>query len=138
MSAIYQAIYRKTEKGLTTQHKYYRSEAKKENNRRWREKNKEKIKAHKILNRAINKGWLLRKPCIACGQENAHGHHFDYNKPLEIIWLCKIHHGQLHNGGLKPQLGGDVYVFRFDGEDEETTDGDVEATNGDEPEAVAA
>ena len=27
-------------------------------------------------------------------------HHEDYDKPREIIWLCRSHHALLHNGNL--------------------------------------
>ena len=27
-------------------------------------------------------------------------HHEDYEKPLDITWLCRSHHALLHNGAL--------------------------------------
>ena len=33
---------------------------------------------------------------MVCGRENAVGHHPDYAKPLDVIWLCKIHHRERH------------------------------------------
>ena len=59
--------------------------------------NREKAIAHTKVQRAIKKGILVRGPCSSCGStKNIHGHHEDYNKPLEVIWLCSIHHKQLH------------------------------------------
>lgn len=50
----------------------------------------------KVLN-AIKSGKLKREPCEHCGtNEDVQGHHPDYNKPLEVIWLCPCCHGQEH------------------------------------------
>lgn len=38
---------------------------------------------------------LPPQPCEVCGA-TAQKHHADYAKPLEIQWLCRKHHGQLH------------------------------------------
>ena len=92
--------------------------------RAWKDKNREKIKeyqrsyylknkprerekararykkevayAHTLVKRAIEKGELVRGPCVICGEAKSEGHHEDYTKPLEVIWLCKKHHRQLH------------------------------------------
>lgn len=37
-----------------------------------------------------------KKPCEKCGDTNVHGHHPDYSKPLEVIWLCPKHHREIH------------------------------------------
>ena len=42
-------------------------------------------------------GLLQKQPCEVCGNPNAGGHHDDYGKPLEVVWLCGRHHVQRHN-----------------------------------------
>lgn len=34
--------------------------------------------------------------CLICGSEKAEMHHEDYEKPLEIIWLCRKCHLEYH------------------------------------------
>lgn len=49
------------------------------------------------LNSAIQKGLIKRKPCEKCGTtERVHGHHEDYSKPLDVVWLCIKHHATRH------------------------------------------
>lgn len=50
--------------------------------------------AYSVLNNAVRKGEVLRRPCEVCGREDAH--HDDYRKPLEVRWLCKPHHRDHH------------------------------------------
>ena len=46
---------------------------------------------------AIKTGKLIKEPCAECGTtENVHAHHDDYDKPLEVRWLCSTHHLRLH------------------------------------------
>lgn len=63
---------------------------------KYKKKNPVKIRAHDLLNLAIKCGKIKRGICVDCGDENTDGHHADYSKPLEVIWLCRIHHQQLH------------------------------------------
>lgn len=56
----------------------------------------EKEKARKKLRNLIARGKITRLPCVVCGEEKTHGHHEDYSKPLEVIWLCVNHHALLH------------------------------------------
>lgn len=37
-----------------------------------------------------------RGVCKECGEKKTQAHHPDYSKPLDIIWLCKKHHAELH------------------------------------------
>jgi len=61
---------------------------------RWRARNPEKAKAHDIFRAALRSGEIERGPCEICGNEKVHGHHDDYSKPLEVRWLCHLHHNQ--------------------------------------------
>lgn len=47
------------------------------------------------VNVYIKRGNIKKQPCIKCGAF-AEMHHEDYDKPLEIIWLCRKHHLELH------------------------------------------
>lgn len=52
------------------------------------------------------KAWLAyrdKMPCEECGSENSQRHHHDYNKPLEINWLCPICHAKEHTTGIRKQ-----------------------------------
>lgn len=66
--------------------------------REYRAKNPEKYKARSAVQNAIRDG-RLEKPekCSCCGEETRiHGHHDDYSRPLEVIWLCTLCHKQRH------------------------------------------
>ena len=43
----------------------------------------------------IKRGKLTKGIC-PCGNTNVQAHHEDYNKPLEVIWLCVSCHIKLH------------------------------------------
>ncbi len=45
---------------------------------------------------ALTSGKLIRKPCQECGNEKSQGHHIDYEKPYNVIWLCTKHHTAWH------------------------------------------
>jgi hypothetical protein len=62
----------------------------------YREKYPKKYKAHCMIANAIRNKKLFREPCAVCGKENADGHHDDYDKPLNVRWLCSEHHRQWH------------------------------------------
>ena len=59
-------------------------------------KTKKKLSAHDKVEWALQIGKLTRGVCEICGKPNASAHHDDYNKPLEVRWLCDKHHAQLH------------------------------------------
>ena len=64
--------------------------------REYRAKNKDKIKTRNITKYAIQTGIVVRLPCEVCGCEKSEAHHDDYSKPLEVKWLCKNHHAEIH------------------------------------------
>jgi len=64
--------------------------------KKWYLANKEKKSAHAKLAYAVKHGKLLKQSCSVCKDPKSEAHHVDYSKPLEVIWLCKKHHGELH------------------------------------------
>lgn len=42
------------------------------------------------------RGSILEKPCLVCGAGNAQMHHVDYDRPLDVVWLCDGHHKGWH------------------------------------------
>ena len=58
-----------------------------------------KERARKLLQYAVKYGMVEKLPCKVCGI-NAQAHHDDYMKPLEVVWLCPVHHAQLHKKPL--------------------------------------
>lgn len=63
---------------------------------KYREKHPQKFHAHNMVAAAIRSGVLIKQPCAKCGSGNTHGHHEDYSKPLDVIWLCPRHHAERH------------------------------------------
>lgn len=45
---------------------------------------------------AIDLGLLVRHPCEVCGEIEVHAHHVDYDNPLDVHWLCPVHHRDAH------------------------------------------
>lgn len=66
------------------------------NEEKWKKNNRNKFLMEGILQRAVNYGRIERLPCEVCGNPKSQGHHSDYSKPLEVIWLCALHHKKLH------------------------------------------
>ena len=67
-------------------------------NRRYLERNPSIGQAHTMVNNAVRDG-KLNKPerCSKCKSSGKiHGHHSDYNKPLEVIWFCESCHAEWH------------------------------------------
>ena len=65
--------------------------------RGYRERYPRKYKAHTMVGNAIRDGKLFVESCCDCGSEDrVHAHHDDYAKPLNIRWLCAVHHSQWH------------------------------------------
>jgi len=80
-------IYAQTEEGRLSSNK-----AKAE----YRKRNPNKAKAHAKVSYEVRIGRLCRMPCEKCKKESAHAHHDDYDRPLNIRWLCDYHHNKWH------------------------------------------
>ena len=52
-------------------------------------------KANTAVGNAVRDGRIKKQPCWACG-EKAVAHHPDYDRPLDVVWLCQAHHKQTH------------------------------------------
>ncbi len=91
-----------------------------EYNRRWRQENRNKKKAHKrerrrklpyeakaarVVSYACETGRLTRKPCEVCGNPKADAHHDSYYKEdyLRVRFLCSMHHRLWHLNN-KPKI----------------------------------
>jgi hypothetical protein len=64
----------------------------------WVERNPEKHAAHVAVSNALRDGRLVKGPCErasegGCGRR-IEAHHDDYEKPLEVRWLCSKHHAE--------------------------------------------
>jgi membrane-associated HD superfamily phosphohydrolase len=64
--------------------------------RLWRAEDKRRAKAHNAVSQAIKKGKLVRQSCERCEAKKTEAHHEDYDKPLEVMWLCTPCHKQRH------------------------------------------
>lgn len=84
-----------------------KSESAKRTARAWYAKNKERIlaarKARRVLvrartkiNNAVRDGRAARLPCQICNQVRSEAHHCDYSQPLDVMWLCAVHHRAWH------------------------------------------
>lgn len=63
----------------------------------YREKYPKKYLAHTIIGNAVRDGLLFKQPCEDCGEiDGVHAHHDDYAKPLNVRWLCPVHHKKWH------------------------------------------
>jgi hypothetical protein len=63
---------------------------------KWRKDNPEGYRAHTAVEYALRTGRLVKGPCEVCGDPKVHGHHDDYSKPLDVRWLCALHHHRFH------------------------------------------
>jgi hypothetical protein len=56
-----------------------------------------KQKSRKMAANAIRDGRLVRQPCEVCGTvSGVQAHHDDYDRPLDVRWLCQSDHMAAH------------------------------------------
>ena len=60
-------------------------------------------RARTLVYRAIRRGDLIRVPCETCGSPKTDAHHrYGYDRPLDVVWLCRIHHFAEHGNHAGP------------------------------------
>lgn len=64
---------------------------------------KQRKETRRKTRRAVERGKLKKLPCQVCGAVEVEAHHHDYDKPLDVVWLCTEHHRELHDAA-KPVL----------------------------------
>jgi len=100
---LYREVYAEEKRKADNSWRLKNPDKVKENRRRYPEKNK----ARHLLRSAIRKGEIVRPTiCSRCKEEGyIEGHHFDYNKPLDVIWLCKKCHAKEHKQNKRKEDG---------------------------------
>lgn len=72
------------------------TERSRELGKNWYYSNIDKKKAQRKLQYQVFIGKIKRLPCEVCGNERTHAHHEDYARPLDVKWLCYVHHKEKH------------------------------------------
>lgn len=86
------------EEALRKKREVYAKNKDKERERRKKRRTEYKMKQRRKLERAIYRG-TISKPieCSKCGKCCiTQGHHEDYSKPFNVVWLCSRCHSDLH------------------------------------------
>lgn len=87
---------------------------------RYNERHPERAAARTLLQTAVRSGRIARRPCAECGATKTDAHHDDYSRPLDVVWLCRTHHGERHrllNRGLLAPAARDRGAVARGGED---------------------
>ena len=50
----------------------------------------------RVTRSAVAQGLIQKTPCVKCKNIEVVAHHKDYQKPFDVIWLCKDCHHELH------------------------------------------
>ncbi|MBA7587979.1 hypothetical protein ES708_30027 [subsurface metagenome] len=65
----------------------------------WQQEHPDRVLASNKLHHALKIGKIFKPQfCQICGKERKlSGHHEDYTKPLEVLWVCSSCHKLKHN-----------------------------------------
>lgn len=110
--AAYRKKYNQSEEGKVVIAAYDGSDARKKSYRihhkKYRTENPVKLAAHRAIKYGVEDGSIIKPmACSVCDKKTRiEGHHCDYAKPLDVIWLCRQCHKDWHteNG---PGLNGE-------------------------------
>lgn len=79
---------------------------------RRRQREPEKYKARTSVANAVRDGRLVPCACEVCGNLDVQAHHDDYSKPLEVRWLCFVHHRAHHGQVVTATHGAKTFRAR--------------------------
>lgn len=79
-----------TQPQVSTEDSKYARQAK------WRDRNQQAVWAQAALRAALRRGLVEQKPCRVCGSADSEAHHPDYDRPMDVNWLCRAHHKAEH------------------------------------------
>jgi len=85
--------------------KYRQTAASAESDKRSRKGNK-KVGTRSSFNTRVKRGKIIKQPCSVCGLTPAEGHHEDYSKPYDVVWLCRKHHAERHTMIRRLEISG--------------------------------
>lgn len=99
--------YNSSEKGVVSRRKFreFRADNIKKSRKKYNDSEKFKLwrkeyeenNPVKMKARSLAKRFLPNRICSVKGcDDKGHRHHPDYNKPLEVIYLCPQHHADIH------------------------------------------
>ena len=63
---------------------------------KWKQEHPDRRHAQSVLGHAVRSGKVRPQPCWVCGSK-AEAHHPDYQRPTDVVWLCRPHHMQAHH-----------------------------------------
>ena len=67
--------------------------------KQWEPGRRERKRIHKLVFLAVRRGELARATCCercSVTGKQLEGHHPDYSRPLEVLWLCRRCHKAVH------------------------------------------
>lgn len=73
-----------------------------------RPENRQKVLARRMVYVAKRSGRLKQLPCLFCGDTKVQAHHEDYSKPLDVVWLCKLHHQEADQTRVSVEKGVNI------------------------------
>ena len=63
---------------------------------RWRKRNPKSYIAQLAVGAALRHGVIEQQPCQQYGAAKSEAHHPDYDRPYDVVWLCRKHHKAVH------------------------------------------
>lgn len=55
-----------------------------------------KDRARQRIHYAVKTNKIKKLSCLVCKSSKSEAHHFNYNEPLNVVWLCHRCHLKLH------------------------------------------